>query len=728
MSTGPLPLPSPRISEGGDDWGRSRSPSPNPALRGRNPEMAGSGRVSPEDTSLNDPLDHGGPTSYQPLHWEKGHIKEHKGRPHVIRYWPLEIAGIGGALIMMAVTIFLLWFFHGKDYYDSWGRYTSIGFTTVIATLATATRSCMLFGVAEIIGQLKWVWFTRRTRPLYHLYQFDEASRGIIGSLEILPMLFKNLRSRLSAYALAAVAIVLVGSAFGPSTQQALGLRPCNITLTNTTAQVPIANFATGDLYRIPGGTEVEATVDMKGLIVEALTNPSDVETSVKANCTSGRCYFPTYGTNTTYASIGLCSRCIDRTASATRLSTGIVTLPLSGLLPSLRINTIPPYEPFLSAAFLPSSPFDADLSDRALGSVHILTGKHPTPNSAQSASYTAVTCTLYPCLKTYHGSVAGGRLTESVLTTVPTVKQPSGADPNTGNYTAIRLPCPLDPNPWDNTATLYNDQNIANAEPSPHRTWGTFRLPGSAAESPVPNACLYKLDIEYGKALTKFFSTLLNGTCTYDTLQGDDLQCGDKWWLSQLYFGGYADFLRLSYVFGNLSTVVTNRLRITGWGPDQHRAPTAPGGTTLQWKGPGYGVDGTVQVRVTCMYFDWPWIIPPAVMLLTSTALLIWTVTKNYTEQRIPLWKSDPLPLMFFGFGKKGVTGRDVPDDVTISAMHRKAKGIQVRCLVGDEEEGPGLIKTVGMGGLRRRVPGGDGREGYRMESMDARLLEEDV
>jgi len=723
MSTGPLPLPSPRISEGDDQWGRSRTPSPNPALRGRNPEPV-SGRVSPEDTPLHAAPDQ---TPYQQLHWEKGHFKEHPGRPHVMRYWPLEIAGIAGALLMYAATIVLLWYYDGKDYYQDWTSKIPISFSTVIATLATAARSCMLFAIAEIIGQIKWTWFTRRSRPLYHLYQFDEASRGIIGSLEILPMLFKNLRSRLAGYALTAVAIVLMGSAFGPSTQQAFGLRYCDKKSLNTTAKLPVANFAIGDLYRV--GTEVEATVDMKGIIVEALTNPQDLDAYVKPiNCTTGRCVFPDYGTGVTHASIGLCSRCRDRTADVVPGPAGMVSLSIpGGTSPPLQIKTTGPFDlpaqPFLGASFIPNHSTDADAHIRstALGTVHILTGSFPGGIPTTRATHIATSCTIYPCLKTYTGHVLDGRLSERVTTTVPTVKQmrtPTDGNYTDGNYTAIRLPCVVDTFHLDQQAKWFTAENITEADAHPYRTWGTFVLPGHTTESRVPNACLYKLDYEYGKALSKFFLTLLNGNCTYSNGQGDDLQCNDKWWLSQMYLGGVASFAQLDRLFGNMTAVVTNRLRTTGWGPNEHRpVKVGPGHAgVLEWKGNGYGVNGTVMVTTMCMFFNWRWIIPPGIMLLTSTALLVWTVTKNYTEQRIPLWKSDPLPMMFFGFGKKGVTGRDVPNDVSISAMHQKSKGINVRCVIDDDGEGPGLVKGFT---LRRRGRSDDGRESYRMDTM---------
>ena len=58
-------------------------------------------------------------------------------------------------------------------------RYVSLN--SMISWLSTISKGCVLFSISEGIGQLKWVWFARKSRPLIDLGTFDGASRGIWG-------------------------------------------------------------------------------------------------------------------------------------------------------------------------------------------------------------------------------------------------------------------------------------------------------------------------------------------------------------------------------------------------------------------------------------------------------------------------------------------------------------------------------------------------------------------
>jgi len=40
--------------------------------------------------------------------------------------------------------------------------------------------------IGAAIGQLKWIWFAQKERPLADFQTFDEASRGPIGSLKLI--------------------------------------------------------------------------------------------------------------------------------------------------------------------------------------------------------------------------------------------------------------------------------------------------------------------------------------------------------------------------------------------------------------------------------------------------------------------------------------------------------------------------------------------------------------
>jgi hypothetical protein len=56
-----------------------------------------------------------------------------------------------------------------------------------LALCSTLVRVAFMVPIAEGLGQLKWIWFgSRKPRPMDHFKAFDNASRGIWGSLVLL--------------------------------------------------------------------------------------------------------------------------------------------------------------------------------------------------------------------------------------------------------------------------------------------------------------------------------------------------------------------------------------------------------------------------------------------------------------------------------------------------------------------------------------------------------------
>jgi hypothetical protein len=60
------------------------------------------------------------------------------------------------------------------------------GPNTVVAILAATSKSLLMFAVSAGIGQVKWNWFGQRDRRLIDLELLDEASRGPLGSVQVL--------------------------------------------------------------------------------------------------------------------------------------------------------------------------------------------------------------------------------------------------------------------------------------------------------------------------------------------------------------------------------------------------------------------------------------------------------------------------------------------------------------------------------------------------------------
>ncbi|PYI08396.1 hypothetical protein BO78DRAFT_310695 [Aspergillus sclerotiicarbonarius CBS 121057] len=61
-------------------------------------------------------------------------------------------------------------------------NWSHISLNSVISWLSTLAKACVLYAVCQSLGQLKWIWFSQRSRPLSDLGCFDSASRGVLGS------------------------------------------------------------------------------------------------------------------------------------------------------------------------------------------------------------------------------------------------------------------------------------------------------------------------------------------------------------------------------------------------------------------------------------------------------------------------------------------------------------------------------------------------------------------
>ena len=64
----------------------------------------------------------------------------------------------------------------------------NITLNTVVSLTSTVFRISLMPPVAKCISQLGWNWFAESERPLHHVTRFDKASRGPIGSLQVLPV------------------------------------------------------------------------------------------------------------------------------------------------------------------------------------------------------------------------------------------------------------------------------------------------------------------------------------------------------------------------------------------------------------------------------------------------------------------------------------------------------------------------------------------------------------
>ncbi|EON98295.1 hypothetical protein UCRPA7_6220 [Phaeoacremonium minimum UCRPA7] len=449
--------------------------------------------------------------------------------------------------------------------------------------------------------------------------------------------------------------------AIGPFTQQAIKSRPCTQVVAKVNSTLPVANYVpdTSNFYRIAAG-EWEVEVDMKGTMINGLTNPQGNDTAVIASCPTGNCTFPDYGTGVTHASIGMCSKCIDTTSLISPPNdVGNISLPDGTTINfgsdapwlTVRMSNLSYAQSMFSADFAEAAPSAlANISilsvsqSTCTNSSSGLTCPHDWSNNtyAGTADAVATSCTIYPCLRSYFGSVTSGILDERVVSTKPAPFNFFETNESYSyiiyNYTALRSPCVLD-------GAVYTDTNVSNAPHTADRRFVTINIDGRNITA--PDECLYKLYGVYGQALQAFMYTLFNGRCNYNARQGGELWCPNWWWLSPLYSERNASFASLSRQIDDFATAITNKFRSTGSGNYVPRAIDAL----------AVVAQGQVFETTVCTYLDWRWLLLPGGLVIASALLLVWMVMRNYGEPGQPVWKGNVLPLLFFGL-RNGIGG----------------------------------------------------------------------
>lgn len=590
----------------------------------------------------------GKPIQQQKYPIRKGH--------RVWRFWIWEVLSVCLSIGLLVAIVLVLNHFHG-DIMPQW-RF-SINLNTLVALLATIARASMLAAVAEILGQVKWSWFSR-PRPLNDIQHFDKASRGMIGSLSFPFIATKNL------FAVVSSLVVILSLAIGPFAQQAIKSVDCLQNVSEMNASVPIAHFfGQGDLLT----SFWDLRVDMKGAMINALVNPTGNDSKISATCQTGNCTFQSHS-NVSYSSIALCSACIDTTPLVQIISTDdqlakLYKLP-TYLLPhglGATIRAYVPDEPLLEAtsgsnmswAASAFTEFYEGVVKNSILNISFLTfTRAPCTNVSGVVScprnvtavvtdalnrayiseldYVATSCTLYPCLKNYQATVQQGVLNEQVVSTVPTL-----VDGFATNFTVLRDPCFI-------SDVEYSASNLANVPRMAGRTFSNISVYG--VNYTAPEECLYKLDWNYVESMQYFMErTIFRGTCVEADYAMEETRC-KAWWLSPLYNSLNATFETISDAMDKFAEVITNKFRTSG-----------STNYDISQKDEALGVATRMTI---CTAFDWQWLLLPLSLVATTAVLLIKTVIGNFREHRQPVWKSSVLPWIFYG-----INVRSLPSDM---------------------------------------------------------------
>ncbi|EUC38784.1 hypothetical protein COCCADRAFT_32149 [Bipolaris zeicola 26-R-13] len=471
----------------------------------------------------------------------------------------------------------------------------SINLNTVIAVLATILRSCMVVVTEEVISQLKWLLF-RRPRPLWHLEHFDSAARGPWGSL----LLFFRTRSLNAAFVGCIVIVLSIG--IGPFSQQAVKSVSCERPLAGAEASIRVSQwmYSSKKSQGIEGTWLLDLDLDTKVAILDGLVNSNTTRSDITPSCTTGNSSILNVSI-ITFTNNG-CERLGQEGGSK------------SQRCPGADANWTLPIMNFLNAV--------------------------------------AATCSFYPCIRDYAGTVRDTIFTETVINETPIKPARSSMENRIYDFKDLHDPCIID----DQT---YTRDNISSV-PIQGNNFTTYNL--YSTNTTFPTACIYGTDGIYAMSLGTFMKSLMNGNCTTipeldaEFYKNDykTLKC-DPWQLETLVNNGLASFDAIDRNMQSVATAVTSEMRRKGsyYDPQSYSAP------------PTFAT-GTVLRTTSCTKFDWVWLSFPLALIILTILLLCITCGKMlFDKSRVPVWKSSILPLLLAGHRLRDVAAAKHMDDM---------------------------------------------------------------
>ncbi|KAJ5361611.1 hypothetical protein N7541_002455 [Penicillium brevicompactum] len=560
--------------------------------------------------------------------------------------WTFEgIAIIFSVLCFIAIVVVL-------QVYDQKTRpalHYGITLNAIVSILTTASKSALLFVVGECIGQLKWVWFYKgdERRKLGDMQLFDSASRGPMGSLI---MTFQHRGASLVSLG----GIVLVCAlAIDPFMQQILvyPLRPTVIAI----------------------GTQRAAAKQAFNLIPDALgMNMQDVvftgawshDFEVAPSCPSGNCTWPAF------KSIGMCSQCEDVTSNATLRCDSLqlnasttgdynascniyngngqrgffsVSVEQYGNISDSIYVSFPQdivWTPYTLTKYISNDTYAGIQNPQYVVShAHILlaqndtAGLAPLRNMSNALKTTVKQCALALCSRTYQITVTNGTASTNI------------SAPDYGH--------------------VWRGPGIS---PQYAMCW----KPGKDEPVPVPNitATTWANQSEFAFCQASYYS--LNGYFSGQVTNSLSMDNASATWFS-------------FQVGSSLGSGNPNVPKIVRTGLDVVMRNVAASFTKAGLAGSNDTVAGTMMGTEVYVSVNWLWIILPAVLTVMGVVFFILTMMINRT-QRLDLWKSSILAVLFHGLDNMGKREAKIPC-ARVGQMEEVAEQMMVKLMpLGDE------------------------------------------
>ncbi|KAJ5937098.1 hypothetical protein N7466_003548 [Penicillium verhagenii] len=542
----------------------------------------------------------------------------------------------------------------------------NVSFNAIISVLATACKSGLLLVIGEAVCQLKWLHFCGpRQQRLSSMQDFDNASRGPLGSLNIL------IAHRAQSLVCLGAAVLVLLLAFEPFVQQVISYPVLPVVLADgeaTTKQLhgPLVSSAT--LINSTLAEIVQQYWSLGDYFAEAWAQglwSSPVSSDgfeVAPVCSSGNCTWEEF------TSAGICSQCSDMTASA-RLDCNLPSLNLSSFNITCRIN-------ITDGAAYPFSVTNQLLDDEVMLTVQ---------NSIFWRTY-----------DTLNGYVGVGNISLTPhATTFGGMRSPIAAY----GYAKLNLPEPT------NSSVLV-DSNIISIRKLTVCGLGdclrNYNVSTSNGQASIHTGNP-EFGMRYNKRPGNFTKT--GGTSSFVPTQEDFTTC---WIPDNKSKGGFAycvPWLNSSLPlisegdFGFVPASESQTLlyprhngvgewvteidsfidRIDNLGFEKIMSNVAASLTKLQLVYTKETFSGTAHSSEVFVEVKWEWMILPGLLVLTGSLFFIATMVVN-RKSRMPLWKSSALASFYHGLEEQEDGSLS-----TVISMEAQAEESKVRLMGSD-------------------------------------------
>lgn len=604
--------------------------------------------------------------------------------PNFLGIWWLETLACALSIVALLALFGTLYHYQNRPS-PRWPRWMSLN--TIVSIFVVALKTGVVLVLGEGIGQLKWSWFAKSTRPLEHLQIWDSATRGPVGAGVLLKRL--GMRDLLASFG---DRIIILALAVDPSAQQTIHYRDCTITTPGA------ANLPRENNYAIAGGAHAGALEravlpGVQQAINAGIFNPTPYPSF---ECSTGNCTWPTE-----YSSAAWCSTCQDiadqlvvtntshfvfddTSSNGTRYLGYMLTTSVPG---GISVN-VPSMGPFWQYAAMGSAPGFQTVNMAASSIDYIIGAKDRECEDPYFASRwpcngpAGTRCSLFPCVKTFNASVAIGHLTEKLVD-----RGWIWGNASFGG-SMLDIKCLNQ----DELLSLQHlgyeiDQGQRYLAYNMPRNVNWTKIDDTFPTSLALHDCLYTTDISTEYSMADYFQSLLNGTVTgfiptNSTSQG--YFTGSQ--IVQTFFNfGNATFDSIQDVFANISISLTNYIREDG----------SNGGST---EGPvsSTPAQGTVHQAKICIGVRWAWLAYPIALVVLTLVFFVLLLVETWPKATHPkVWKSSPLALLFHGLAKEssGDSKEDELEDLNeVRGMEATAKSTAVKLEMSDS----GLIQLV--------------------------------